>query len=265
MSLFNVQASSRVVLEDICCDCIIGVYPEERLKEQQVHVNLTLEFDSRTAAETGSLVHTIDYAWLIAELSFILKAGRFLLLESAAEALARYFLAPPILVLRRIQVERIIVSLAKPAALKNHGLAKVEIVRTYSDYHYLQEKTDFGLVDIAYENAQLGLYRLRIAPGASIPLHFHRKLREAEMVLTEGLYLQGKLVEPGYLREWPNLFPHTYHNQSGQSDTKANLACAFEQVVLCLNEPKFDPSDEVYVVDKAQALLQDVATLRLLP
>ena len=48
-------------------------------------------------------------------------------------------------------------------------------------------------MDIVHETGDAGVYRLSIRPGGEIPPHEHRKMDEAELVLTEGLLCQGEM------------------------------------------------------------------------
>ena len=75
-------------------ECVICVYGGERHRTQPVTVKLELFLDTR-GASTAGLSGTVDYARLAGEVRFLLESCRFKLLETAAEALARYILAPP--------------------------------------------------------------------------------------------------------------------------------------------------------------------------
>ena len=61
----------------------------------------------------------------------------------------------------------------------------------------------FGHVDIIYEIDALGVYELRIAPGAAIPPHYHRKMDEAELILDQGVMCQSEILKPGIAHFWP--------------------------------------------------------------
>ncbi len=113
---------------------------------------------------------------------------------------------------------------------------------------YLQktEKTSFGWADILLVNKSCGVYRLRIAPHTSIATHIHRRTQEKECALSDGLLLQGKALKAGEIRIWPLNFPHRYDNRT-----------SLEQSILCIDEPAFDPNDEIFVninVDKLEDL-----------
>ncbi len=102
------------------------------------------------------------------------------------------------------------------------------------------EYTSFGRVQVVYETPAVGVYRLIIEPGKSIPPHIHELMDERELVITEGLEVQGRPVKSGSCHHWPRRFIHTYHNPTIQ-----------EQVVVCIDQPSFIPDDERVVTNSS--------------
>ncbi|HUF87845.1 MAG TPA: cupin domain-containing protein [Thermohalobaculum sp.] len=98
------------------------------------------------------------------------------------------------------------------------------------------EANGFGAAHVLCENASLGLYLLALAPGRAIPAHFHRLMREAELVLDPGLLLQGRPVGAGDAFVWPAGRVHEYANPTRGPGR-----------ILCIDRPKFIPEDEVVV------------------
>jgi dihydroneopterin aldolase len=217
-------------------DCIVGLFDFERNTPQPVELAVTLHFDTREAAFNGKLVQTIDYARLLGELRFILTASRFRLLESAAEAVAAWVLAPPSADAPRPQVEEVDVSLSKLVALSGAAVPTLEIHRTRSDFPMKTETKHFGFVDIVFETKECGVYRERITPKTVLPTHVHHHLDESELVLGNGFLLQGQPVAAGVAHTWPRGFPHRYENITD-----------IEQSFMCIDRPAFIPTDEVEV------------------
>lgn len=217
-------------------DCIVGTLDVERKTPQPIELDITLHLDTRAAAKLGSLTKTVDYSRLFGELHFILVAARFRLVESAAEAVAAWLLAPPSQDVVRPQVERVDVRLVKPAALLGAATPKIEIQRARSDYPMTTEVKGFGFVDVIFETPECGVYRERIYPKTVLPTHVHHQLDESELILGDGLLLQGFPVSPGFAHSWPKGFPHRYENITG-----------IEQSFLCVDRPAFIPTDEVEV------------------
>jgi dihydroneopterin aldolase len=225
-----------IAIEGLVVDCVVGVYPHERDTPQPLRLDLYFELDTRTAAERERLRDTIDYAALTTQLSFLLGACRFGMLETAAHALSRYLLLPPALGERRAQIDALRLRLTKPSALGGRAVPYLEIYRESADVSLSSEVTKFGRVDIVLETSEAGIYRLNVAPGEAIPLHVHRQMRESELVLSEGLLCQGRPVAPGTIFHWPLHVSHRYDNPTNRF-----------QSILCVDSPRFIPEDEVEV------------------
>lgn len=226
----------RLALRGMRFDCIIGILDHERTTPQPVELDVVLHFHMRRAAHEGRIAHTIDYARVVGELQFILVAARFLLLESAAEALAAWLLMPPSLDVPRPQVEEVEVRLAKPRALAGRAVPQIGIRRQRTDFPPNLEVKPFGFVDVIFESPECGVYRERISPRTVLPTHVHRHLDEMELTLGSGLLLQGAPVAAGVAHEWPRNHPHRWENPTD-----------VEQSFLCVDRPKFIHTDEVEV------------------
>jgi dihydroneopterin aldolase len=230
------RPADRIELTGLVVDCIVGVYPSERTTPQPLHVDVVLHLDTREAARGGRLRDTIDYARTCGEIRFLLESCRFLLLETAAEAISSYLLAPPTDDAPRAQVDALELTLRKPAALRGGVVPSLVTYRHRDEIALDVEDKPFGRVDVVHVTSGCGIYRLRIDPGKSIPTHVHREMDEAELMLGDGLLLQGRPVSSGSAVVWPRELPHRYDNPSRS-----------EQTVLCVDRPAFIPEDEVAV------------------
>jgi dihydroneopterin aldolase len=236
-----VSASLDVLsIRDLEVRCIVGVYPKERDIPQPLIVDVDLWLDTRSAARSESLAATVDYGRVAGELRFLLESCRFRLVETAAEALSRWLLAPSTDDRPRPKVERARVKLTKPEALGGGAKAVLEIVREAREVKLEQETKPFGVVDIIHVGRDCGVYRLRVAPGRSIPTHVHRVMDEHELILGDGLLLQKKPVAPATAFHWPKELPHRYDNPTH-----------VEQSILCVDRPPFLPADEIEVEEPA--------------
>jgi dihydroneopterin aldolase len=232
-----------IAVRDLRVHCIVGVYPTERGTPQPLELEVALYLDTRRAALEGNLHATVDYARIAGELRFLLESCDFRLLETAAEALCRYLLAPPTPDVGRAPLQAVTLKLTKPEALGGTGLASLQVHRTVDEYRFEAEEKAFGRVDILFQDAHVGIYRLRIAPGRSIVTHEHQRMEEAELVLGHGLLLQRQPVRAGTGFRWPRRVPHRYDNP-----------LAIEQTVLCVDRPAFIPEDEVEVAEPDSGL-----------
>ena len=238
-----------IELHGLTVECIIGMYSAERLRPQPRELDVALFLDARAAARSGKVTDTVNYARLSGELRFILDSCRFELLESAAEALCRYILAPPTQDAPRARVQAVSLRLSKPRALGGQSMPSLQVHRRAEEMQYAQETKGFGEVDIIHEGTGYGIYRLRVRPGGTIPTHVHRVMEESELVLGAGLHLQGAPVRRGSAFRWPHGLPHRYDNPS---DT--------EQTILCVDRPPFIPGDEVEVETPAAGLQPQPST-----
>jgi dihydroneopterin aldolase len=225
-----------IAIEGLEVSCVVGVYPHERDRLQPLRVDLSMEVDTRRASQNERLRDSVDYAAVASQVSFLLTTCRFGMLETAAHALSRLLLAPPALGERRAQVEALKLRLTKPSALNGLAVPYLEIHRDASDVTLETEESRFGRVDIVFETSEAGIYRLNVAPQQGIPLHVHRTMREAEMVLSEGLLCQGVRVSAGSVFHWPLHAAHRYDNPTDRYQT-----------ILCVDSPSFMPEDEVEV------------------
>jgi len=223
-------------IQGLHVDCVVGMYPHERAASQPLLVDLELVLDTEVAGREERFVDTVDYGAVASQVVFLLRHARFQMLETAAHVIATYLLAPPPPSERRAQVDEAWVRLTKPGALRGFATPSIEVRRPASWVSLKHEDKPWGRVDIVHETSEAGIYRLHVAPGAGIPLHVHRVMRESEMVLTKGLRCQLHEVTPGTVHRWPRGAAHRYDNPTSRW-----------QSILCIDMPRFDPEDEIVV------------------
>ncbi|MBK9261586.1 MAG: dihydroneopterin aldolase [Polyangiaceae bacterium] len=245
-----------ISLSSMSIDCIVGVYRHEREEPQPLLIELFLYLDTRPATADAGIEGTVDYARIAGEVYFLLQSCRFRMLEHAANALARYLLAPPTRDTHRAQVQAVTVRLEKPRALPGQAIPALEVTRRASEMHYRVEEKPFGWVDVIHEGPivrvpgmdadrpNLSICRIRLKSGASIPTHVHRIVSEHEMILGGGLLLQGRPVPRGTAFHWPHEFPRRYDNPT---DTV--------QTLLRVNSPAPLPTDTAEVSEPAEGLV----------
>jgi dihydroneopterin aldolase len=231
-----VKNSDWIRIRGLEIDCVVGVYPHERDTPQPLRLDAELCLDTEPAAKRERLRLSVDYAAVGAQLAFLLKTCRFRMLETAAHALCRYLLTPPAPGDRHAQITHARIRLEKPTALGGLAVPSLEIERAACDVEIGQEQKPFGTVDVIHETRDAGIYRLNVAPQRGIPLHVHRVMRESEMVLSPGLWCQGKPVAAGTVHRWPIGAAHSYHNPTRRY-----------QSILCVDSPPFAQDDEVLV------------------
>jgi FolB domain-containing protein len=231
-----VANSDWIRIRGLSLDCVVGVYPRERDTPQPLQLDVELCLDTEPAARRERLGLSIDYAVLSAELAFLLRNCKFRMLETAAHALCSYLLAPPALGERRAQIARVRLTLTKPTALAGKAVPSLWVERDATSMQLTHEQKPFGTVDIIHETKDAGIYRLNVGPQREIPLHVHRVMQESEMVLSRGLWCQGRPVAQGTVHRWPKGAAHCYSNPSRRYQT-----------ILCVDSPPFLEDDEIPV------------------
>ena len=231
-------------ISDLQVSCIVGVYPRERNEHQPLKVDIRMFLDTRAAASQHGLKYTVDYAKVSGEVRFLLESCHFGTLETAADALARYLLSTGLTGHSEQCVHEVEICLTKPNALAG-AVPSIKIRRVRGEFSYEEETQDFGQVDIIFSSESCGIYRLRLNPGSSIPAHVHRQMDESELVLGDGLLLQGQPVAAGMAFRWKRDFAHRYDNPT------ENV-----QSILCVDRPSFIEADEIRIDVPLEELVQ---------
>ena len=116
----------KIHIRDLAVWCIIGTNPDERVRKQEVLLNLTLECDLSKAAASDDIGETVNYKKLKKRIAAMLEVSDFLLIERMADRVAR-------MCLEEERVAAVTVSVDKPGALTLARSVAVEIRRTRED------------------------------------------------------------------------------------------------------------------------------------
>lgn len=224
----------RIEIDGLQLDCVIGVLPEERDREQPLCVDVRLDLDLARAGRSGRIADTVDYARLVRELRAMLRFRRYKLLENAAEECAAMLLGV------HPSVAALSLRLVKPKAIAGARAAGIAIERSQADVERRIEPSRFGRVEVLLESREAGLYLLHVAPRHRIALHHHRVMRELEWLVDGELFHvgsggieQGPIV-PASPIPWEYGQVHGYENRSDEDAT-----------LFCCDTPPFIPADEI--------------------
>ena len=111
-------------IEELRISCIIGIFPQERIQEQELIIDLELDCEFSALVEEQRIEDTVDYAEVAEWLEIWIQEEKFLLLETLAEQAAlEIFVRYP-------QVQQLRLKLRKPAAIPKARAAVVSISRT---------------------------------------------------------------------------------------------------------------------------------------
>ena len=112
-----------IELERIPVRCIVGIFPDERVQEQMIFLDVSMELDFAPAAASETVSDTVDYAGVADELEALVVAGRFQLIETMAERCAAHVLAAHAI------VQRVRIVVHKPAAVPRAQDTRVSVER----------------------------------------------------------------------------------------------------------------------------------------
>lgn len=118
--------SDRVFVKDLLLRAIIGINDDERVKKQDVVVNIELETDTRPAAASDDIEDAVNYRDLAKNTIDLVETSRFFLVERLADEIAKVCLADP-------RVQRVRVTVEKPTAVRFAKSVGVSIERGRDD------------------------------------------------------------------------------------------------------------------------------------
>jgi FolB domain-containing protein len=113
----------KVFIKDLVARGIIGVNDWEREKPQDILINITVFTDTRPAASSDDLADCVDYRALAKKVQAHAETAARLTVEALANDLAA-------LCLDESGVQRVIVRVEKPGAVRFSGSVGVEIERS---------------------------------------------------------------------------------------------------------------------------------------
>lgn len=122
----NEYGLDKIHIRDLRARCILGIFPEEREKPQEITLNITLWADLREAAVSDSIDDTVDYKQVKQQVLALVENSTYFLVEKLAQEVADICLCAP-------RVERVTVTLDKPGALRFARSVAVEITRSRTD------------------------------------------------------------------------------------------------------------------------------------
>lgn len=155
--------ADAILIEGLQLDCIVGLRPQERDREQPVVLDLELGLSLATAGRSGRIAHTCDYDLVADAVRSLLAFRKYHLVEAATEELAAMLLG------LHPALERVRIRIAKPAALLGRARsAAVQIERVAADFPRRRLPLGGGALEVLLETREAGLYAVAVAGGAVI-------------------------------------------------------------------------------------------------
>jgi D-erythro-7,8-dihydroneopterin triphosphate epimerase len=113
----------RISIRDLKISCIIGLNEEERVKKQDVLINLALYADLSKACHSDRIEDSVDYKAIKRQIIDFVEVSSYLLIEKLAEKIADLCLKHPLIM-------HVDVTVDKPGALRFARSVGVEISRS---------------------------------------------------------------------------------------------------------------------------------------
>ena len=113
----------KIIIKDLLVRSIIGINPEERVKKQDILINMTLFGDIRQAAQSDDIADAANYKAITKRIIEHVENSSDFLVEKLVTDIAQ-------IVLTEFHVEKISVRVEKPGALRFAQSVGIEIERT---------------------------------------------------------------------------------------------------------------------------------------
>ena len=117
----------KIIVKVLLVRSIIGFNPEERVKKQDILINLILFADIRQAAQSDDIADAVNYKAITKRVIEHVEKSSDLLVEKLVTDIAR-------LILIEFNVERVQVRVEKPGALRFARSVGIEIERSQQDF-----------------------------------------------------------------------------------------------------------------------------------
>ena len=117
----------KVIVKDLLVRGILGINPEERVKKQDILINIVIYADVRRAAETDDIEDAVNYKSITKRLIDHVEESSDFLVEKLVTDLAR-------IIITEFGVKRVMVRVEKPGALRFAESVGIEIERSRADF-----------------------------------------------------------------------------------------------------------------------------------
>jgi FolB domain-containing protein len=117
----------EIIVKDLLVRSIIGINPEERVKKQDILINMILFADIRQAAQSDDIADAVNYKAITKRVIEHVENSSDFLVEKLVSNIAQ-------IVLSEFNVEKVRVRVEKPGALRFAQSVGIEIERSRQDF-----------------------------------------------------------------------------------------------------------------------------------
>ncbi len=117
----------KIIIKDLLLRGIIGINPDERVKKQDILLNIVMYHDISPAAASDDIADAANYKEISKRVIEFVEGSSFLLVERLVTEIAR-------LILTEYPISRVTVRVEKPGALRFAKSVGIEIDRRREDF-----------------------------------------------------------------------------------------------------------------------------------
>jgi FolB domain-containing protein len=117
----------KIIITDLIVRGIIGINDWERVQKQDINLNFIIYSDLKHSGKTDDIEDTLNYKTLSKAIIAYVEGSKHFLVETLATNLAR-------MIILDFDIERVVVKVEKPGALRFTKTVGVEIDRVRSDF-----------------------------------------------------------------------------------------------------------------------------------
>jgi FolB domain-containing protein len=118
----------KIIIRDLLLRGIIGINPDERVKQQDILINVVMFADIRKAAASDAIEDAVDYKTITKQIIQHVEASSDYLVEKMVTDIAR------LIIESNGYVQKVQVRVEKPGALRFAESVGIEIERTREDF-----------------------------------------------------------------------------------------------------------------------------------
>lgn len=118
----------KIIIKDLLLRGILGINPDERVKRQDILVNIVLSADTRPAAASDEIEDAVNYKTITKKVIKRVEEGDDFLVEKLVNDIAHMILS------QHPDVQKVQARVEKPGALRFADSVGVEIERSRADF-----------------------------------------------------------------------------------------------------------------------------------
>lgn len=112
----------KVFINNLEVEAVIGIFQWEREVRQLISVDIEMDFDNKTAAQSDDIKDALNYKLVGKRVTAFIKKSKFQLVETLAEKISK-------IILKEFPVSKVKIKVSKPGAMRGSDSVGVSIVR----------------------------------------------------------------------------------------------------------------------------------------